>query len=359
VVGLVIVMYQGFLASNLVLGGEGLASLGAGPLLGIALVGVLSVIATIYGYDFIHTFARAMSWGAGVVLVLAALWIVCVHGLPTNFLHRNGLKMPGLLSTISVAALWQIAYAPYVSDYTRYLPPGIGTRTAFWSSYWGCALGSLLAMALGALVGAAAPPGNSIAALATLTDGFAPLIIVILILGVAAANAMSLYCGTLSVLTFGQTLFPAWSPHSRARTLTTLILFALSLVLSLLGKNAFLTNYTNFILLLLYVLVPWTAINLTDYYLVRHGHYDVNSFLRRDGGIYGRFNTVAVGCYLLGILVQFPFMATPLYTGFVARALGGADISWVVGLAITAPVYYGLTLRTRRAGANASDARSV
>jgi len=216
-----------------------------------------------------------------------------------------------------------------------------------------------LAMALGALVGAAAPPGNSIAALATLTDGFAPLIIVILILGVAAANAMSLYCGTLSVLTFGQTLFPAWSPHSRARTLTTLILFALSLVLSLLGKNAFLTNYTNFILLLLYVLVPWTAINLTDYYLVRHGHYDVNSFLRRDGGIYGRFNTVAVGCYLLGILVQFPFMATPLYTGFVARALGGADISWVVGLAITAPVYYGLTLRTRRAGANASDARSV
>jgi len=85
----------------------------------------------------------------------------------------------------------------------------------------------------------------------------------------------------------------------------------------------------------------------------------VHAFLQQDGGIYGRFNAVAVGCYLLGILVQFPFMATPLYTGSVARALGGADVSWVVGLAITAPVYYGLTLRTRRAGANASDARSV
>jgi len=31
------------------------------------------------------------------------------------------------------------------------------------------------------------------------------------------------------------------------------------------GKDSFLDNYTDFILLLLYVLVPWTAINLVDY----------------------------------------------------------------------------------------------
>jgi purine-cytosine permease-like protein len=29
---------------------------------------------------------------------------------------------------------------------------------------------------------------------------------------------------------------------------------------------------------LLYVLVPWTAINLVDYYLVAHGEYHVESF---------------------------------------------------------------------------------
>jgi purine-cytosine permease-like protein len=33
--------------------------------------------------------------------------------------------------------------------------------------------------------------------------------------------------------------------------------------------------YTNFITVLLYVLVPWTAINLVDYYLVAHGEYHV------------------------------------------------------------------------------------
>src|SRR5580700_8147755 len=56
VVGIVIVMYVGFLASNLVLGGEALTSiapsLSATP--GIALVGGISVVAAIWGYDLIH-----------------------------------------------------------------------------------------------------------------------------------------------------------------------------------------------------------------------------------------------------------------------------------------------------------------
>ncbi|MCA8102894.1 cytosine permease [Burkholderia contaminans] len=96
----------------------------------------------------------------------------------------------------------------------------------------------------------------------------------------------------------------------------------------------------NFILLLLYVLVPWTAINLVDYYLVCHGEYDVDSFFRQDGGIYGRFNTIAVGSYVIGIVAQAPFMATDLYTGELASRLGGVDVSWIVGLSLTSLVYY-------------------
>jgi NCS1 family nucleobase:cation symporter-1 len=95
------------------------------------------------------------------------------------------------------------------------------------------------------------------------------------------------------------------------------------------------------------VLVPWTAINLVDYYLLRRGAYDVASFFRRDGGIYGRVNVPAVTCYVLGILVQLPFIASSLYTGAAARALGGVDLSWIVGLAVTAPVYFALARSAR------------
>jgi nucleobase:cation symporter-1, NCS1 family len=349
VIGIVIVMYVGFLSSNLVLGGEALASMTSreSDVPGIALIGVLSVIAAIYGYDLIHAYTRVMTYVSGSVLALAALWIVAVHGLPADFLSRNTLNVQGVLGTISAAALWQIAYAPYVSDYSRYMPVETGVRPAFWASYWGCTLGSFLPMVLGAAVGLVAPKPNLMAGLAVMTHGIAPLVLVVFTVGVAAANAMNLYCGALSTLTFGQTLFPRWSPGPRARTVIALILFLVSLIGALLSKESFLANYEAFILLLLYVLVPWTAINLVDYYLLRRGQYDVASFFRRDGGIYGRVNGAAVTCYAVGILVQLPFIASSLYTGTIARAIGGIDLSWIVGLAVTSPAYYWLAKRSQ------------
>jgi len=350
VVGIVIVMYVGFLASNIVIGGEALASLAPGmsDTPGIVVVAILGVIATIYGYDLIHAYTRVMSYVSGFVLLLSIIWIIRVHGLPVDFLTRNALSAAGLLGTISVSALWQISYAPYVSDYSRYMPVDTGPASAFWASYWGCTLGSLLPMILGATVGLAAPPGQGLVhGLALLTTGIAPLVLIVFSVGIAASNAMNLYCGALSTLTFGQTLFPSWSPGPKARTVVALVLCGCALAGAILSKNSFLANYEEFILLLLYVLVPWTAINLVDYYLVRHGKYDVDSFFRQDGGIYGRVNGAAVTCYVLGILVQLPFVASALYTGPIARAIGGIDLSWIVGLVVTSPVYYWLAKRAQ------------
>jgi nucleobase:cation symporter-1, NCS1 family len=350
VVGIVVLMYLGFLASNLVVGGQSFASLmpGLSEAPGIILISILSVIAAIYGYDLIHAYTRLMTYLSGGLLALAAVWIIWVHGLPPDFLQRNGFNAVGVLGTVSIAALWQIAYAPYVSDYSRYMPQDGGARPAFWASYWGCTLGSLLPMLLGAAVGLAVPQLPVAKGLTVTLGAIAPLVVVFFTAGLAAASAMNLYCGALSMLTIGQTLLPRWSPGSRARTCCALILSGLSLLGALLGRNSFLANYTDFILLLLYVLVPWTAINLVDYYLLRHGQYDVASFLRQDGGIYGRVNVTAVVCYCIGILVQVPFIATPLFTGPVARGIGGADISWIVGLAVTGPVYYALAKRSQR-----------
>ena len=52
------------------------------------------------------------------------------------------------------------------------------------------------------------------------------------------------------------------------------------MVLSLIGVVArlpanYLTNFNNFVLLILYFLIPWTAVNLVDYYFVRRGHYAI------------------------------------------------------------------------------------
>ncbi|WP_245617455.1 purine-cytosine permease family protein [Amycolatopsis taiwanensis] len=342
VVVLVIIMYAGYFASNLVLGGQSLhiVAPGVSVPLGIVIVGVVSVVATIFGYKLIHTYSKIMTVTAGLALLLAFCWILFVHGVPTDLFGRGTVSATGMLGTISAAALWQIAYAPYVSDYSRYMPKGTGSKPSFWATYGGCVLGSVLPMILGALTGAIVGGDDPVGGLAQLTPGISTVILIVLSLGVANTNAMNLYCGVLCVITVGQTLRRSWVPRAGGRAVVAVAVFAVALLLALAGKDNFLVVYQNFIALLLYVLTPWTAINLVDYYLVRHGEYDVMSFFRADGGVYGRFNGPAIIAYVVGIVVQVPFFSSDLYTGPVADLLGGVDVSWIVGLLITCPFYY-------------------
>ena len=347
IVVIVVIMYVGFFAANLVFGGEAMAAVSPGISVdaGIIIIGVVSVVATIFGYRLIHAYARVLSVAAGLALLLAFGWILMVHGLPGNFLETGNFNWVGFMGTISVSALWQLAYAPYVSDYSRYMPQGTGSAPAFWASYSGCVLGTLFPMILGALVGTLAVSMSTgdveiVGSLGEMLQPWTLIIVGIFCLGVAASNAMNLYCGVLCTLTIGQTFKPSWLPRAKTRSIAAIILFVVAVSIALFARDNFILFYTNFLSFLMYVLVPWTAINLVDYYLLRHGEYRVEDFFKRDGGVYGRFNWVAIGSYVAGALIQVPFSATAIYTGPLAAAMGGVDISWIVGLVVVAPLYY-------------------
>jgi NCS1 family nucleobase:cation symporter-1 len=143
----------------------------------------------------------------------------------------------------------------------------------------------------------------------------------------------------LSVITVAQTFRPRWRADRAARVLLSIVFGGLSFTMALLGATHFMANYGHFLTLLLCVMAPWTAVNLVDFYWVKHGAYEVSSFFAADGGIYGRFNSAALSCYALGIAVQGPFLATDFYVGPAARALGGIDISWVVALIVSGGAY--------------------
>ena len=57
-------------------------------------------------------------------------------------------------------------------------------------------------------------------------------------------------------------------------------------------------------------------------------------------GRYGRWNMTGIMIYLIGILVQIPFLSTAFYTGPLVEPLGGVDISWIVGLLVPGVLYY-------------------
>jgi NCS1 family nucleobase:cation symporter-1 len=205
----------------------------------------------------------------------------------------------------------------------------------------------VLPMVLGALLGLVTR-GGIVAGLAQATQPISMLIVVAFSIGIGATTAMNVYCGVLSSITVGQTFAPNWRAGAAARIALSVIFSVLALAMALWGAKNFMVNYENFLSLLLCVMAPWTAVNLVDFYLIQHGHYDVQSFFARDGGIYGRYNAIALSCYGFGIVVQIPFLATDLYTGPIAKALGGADISWLIALAVVSPLYFVWARRANR-----------
>ena len=345
VIAIAVFMYVGFFASNLILGGQSVNQLvhGVSTDWGIVICAAASLLIVVFGYDMIHAVNRWAFFFFGGAMLLAVI-IIVARGLPADFFSAGSFTWAGFLGAVATTGiLWQIAYAPYVSDYSRYMPANESVRSTFWFSYSGVVLGTVIPMIIGVVVGLASANPDQIAGISQLTAGAGWLIMLVFALGIIDTNSINLYGGMLCSITVGQTFKYRWLPGARTRTVVSVAIVAVSLIGALAYQSTFLTSYVNFILFLLYVLIPWTAINLVDFYLIRHGNYDVAAFFDPSGGIYGRVNWSTLIIYLVGVGVQIPFVNTTLYEGPVAKALNGADISWLVGLAVTIPLYYFVT----------------
>jgi NCS1 family nucleobase:cation symporter-1 len=133
----------------------------------------------------------------------------------------------------------------------------------------------------------------------------------------------------------------------RHRFFYVVSMVGVSALLALSGRHSFLKEFEAFILCLLAVFTPWSAINLVDYYCFTRSRYDVPALSDPDGR-YGRWNVTGIVIYLIGILVQIPFLSTSFYTGLLVEPLGGVDVSWIVGLLVPGFVYYLFARSSRR-----------
>ncbi|PYG79203.1 MULTISPECIES: cytosine permease [unclassified Pseudomonas] len=341
------VMYIGFFASNIVLAGKSLHGVvGAVPVpVGIVIGALGSGIIGIIGYRFIHVLNRIGTWVLGIGIVVGFGYIF-THVQSDDFLTRGGFNLAGWLATVSLAALWQIAFAPYVSDYSRYLPADVKVSSTFWTTYLGSALGSSLSFIFGAVAVLAIPAGmDTMDAVKLATGTLGPIMLVLFLLSVISHNALNLYGAVLSIITLVQTFAYRWIPTAKSRAVLSLIVLSACCVVAVFASADFIGHFVDMVLVLLVVLVPWTAINLIDFYVIHKGDYDIQSIFQVDGGIYGRYNPQALIAYAVGIVVQIPFMNTPLYVGPISEHINGADLSWLVGLAVTSPLYWWLASR--------------
>jgi NCS1 family nucleobase:cation symporter-1 len=341
VVLIAIIMFVGYFSSNLLVASKSVVAVfpSANSAAVIVICSILSLAITAYGYALVRVTTAISTYIVGA-LVLLSFATLAVKGTIGHVLGLGRFHAVGFFAMLAIGVVWQLTYAPYVSDYSRYMPQETGARGSFWGSYLGCVLSTVLLMTLGVIVGSAVTGTDTMPGLRGLLGGALGFVVLIgFAFSAAAGNSVNAYCSSLCVLTLIETFAQGWRPALRARLATTLVLHLAGALIALAAASSFATSYFNFLNVVLYLLIPWSAVNLVDYYLIRHADYAVDDFFAAGGGRYGRWNTGALAVFVLGVVAQIPFISTTFYTGPIATALGGVDIAWLVGLVVSGLCY--------------------
>jgi nucleobase:cation symporter-1, NCS1 family len=340
-----LIAYVGFNAFNQVLGFQAVRQLAgaaspSGPFIIIMFALVAAGIAAV-GYDWIH---RAQRWLACLLLIT-----LTVFSIGAGFMVRLPLAQFDVRAFHAVpftyqffaAAAYQLSWSIYVSDYSRYLPRGVGIASSFWWTYVGSFIGGAWMMLVGTLAAALNPKLEVAAAVQAAADlvipGLGKFLLFAGLLGLVTVSTLNFYGASLTVLSIADSFRPLKSTVGKRLCSLALATIA-STWIALASSKQFVNSFGDLLAVLLYLFTPWTAINLVDFYYVRRGHYSVREIFN-PGGIYGRWNWRGLTAYAIGFVAMIPFFSTGLYTGPVARALGGADLAMLVGLPVSALVY--------------------
>ncbi|WP_219418525.1 purine-cytosine permease family protein [Pseudonocardia nigra] len=338
----VVLSLTGFNVFNQALAAEALnATVVDNTELWYVVLSALALLLAVFGYHWIHATQRWLT-----LLFLATFGVFTVvavveGGLSGDQLSLAGFEWTSFLVQFGAAAAYQLGWAPYVSDYSRYLPPQTSPRAALWHTYGGSLAGAVWLMALGALLAAGVADAAPLEAIRTVADeavdGFGTVILLAAIPGLVSVMTLNIYAASLNIITIADSVRPV-RPTLRLRIVTCSAVTAAALLGAWLSTGAFLDNFGTFLVILLYVLIPWTSVNLVDYYFVRRGEYAIREIFRPDGR-YGRWAWRGLVSYCAGIAAMVPFISSAWYTGPAAEAMGGADLALFVGVVVSGAVY--------------------
>jgi purine-cytosine permease-like protein len=197
--------------------------------------------------------------------------------------------------------------------------------------------------AVGAMGAALFPSASVTVALERSGDAvFGGLGTIVLVVGGVALlifNSMCIYGGALTLITSLDSLRPI-RPTQRIRILgIATVAITATLVGAYLPDDFIGTTFYTILAVLAYLMGPWTAVNLVDYFLVRRGQYSITEIFN-PRGIYGRWNAAGIVAYGLGFASMLPFMYLTFYQGLVVQWLHGVDVAFFVGIPVAGLAYF-------------------
>ncbi len=338
-------VYVGFLVFDVILATQGIGLFADLKVIWYPVIIAVSIVIAVVGHDLLHFVQRWLTYLLVAVFAILTIAAVSRFGLSTPAPATGsplGWNPAAFLALFSLAAGYNISYAVYVSDYTRYLPANVSAPKLIAAVYAGAALSAVWLMSLGSLLAANIADADPVEAIRFCGDlvfpGFGTIAVLVSVLALISIMGVNAY-GAMLTGASAVDGFREVQPTRRLRVVGLVIVGAAALIIALLIPEHYLGSFNSFVLLMLYFLIPWTAVNLVDFYFIRRGKYAIADILKPNG-IYGRWAWRGLVAYSVGFVAMIPFFSISFYMGPVAKLLDGGDISFVVGLIVAGGLYF-------------------
>ena len=292
----VLALNIGFVSAELVIQAQAMSGVSTALTMPewIIVLAVPSAVIGIYGYRWIHRVMQATAVIVGVTIVVMFVQGLG-HALPAS--ETTLARPPAGLFAAGVALLVidMLSFGPFTADYSRYLPRETSPSRLIWANYAGNVLATVASCAVGAYLAALLPKLTPVGAVGQISGKWA---LIIMTFSLMNANTFNAYTGSFQILAFGSMWRRFKAESVLVRVIPFLAVMVAGAAIACWGYQQFVGNLSNFLDDLLILLIPWSAVNLTDYFLVRHGEYDVASFFTASG-IYGKWacSLVFVPCF--------------------------------------------------------------
>lgn len=312
-------------------GGEALAELTGLPFwVAVLIVLALQCALGVFGYAVIHRVQAVMSAVLVVAFVAVAVKVLSGHSIAFADTASGGELAGSVVLFSTIALSLAVSWAPYASDFSRYLPATTSSRGVFWFTLLGLtasyAIGESLGLALGSGFGDQTVTGVS----ALLGGGFlGGLALLVIALAAVSSNAMNDYSGSLALQTVGVRL-------RRPVSAVVVTVVAFALILWMHGGDLG-AKFQNVLLFVSYWIPPFLGVVIPDWLARIRGRRTLDVLAEKSVRPWA-----AVVAFVLGFAAAVPFMNTSVYTGPVAAALHGADLAYYAGFVVSLAAYFPL-----------------
>ncbi|WP_454629763.1 cytosine permease [Bradyrhizobium cenepequi] len=313
----------------------------------ITLVMALQVGIGVYGFYAIRTFEKYTVPATVAIMILMSVlaWSrpgVVNWGLTTELTGGAHLAMLTLLMT-AIGVGWGISWVTWASDYSRFVPKSVPSSSVFWYSYAGMFVPSVWLAILGATIASTTLDTDPAKMVSAVFGGPTSILVLLMVLhGPIATNILNVYSAALAALSAGFKL-------SRVALAIIVGVAGYLVTLYFIFAPSFAKAFDNWMISLLLWMSPWAGVVLADFYIKRKGQIDVAELYRSpETSAYGDINWSGIIAFLAGLIAGWSVedglvsaLQGPISTGL----LGGADLSWLFGIGVSAAVYLALGKR--------------